>query len=311
MSGSEPRRQAADRLAVFFVTHISRPLTATELARVLAPLGRPLVRRVLDNVRVLRRRHPDLAVVSIRELLAGTEAALRSQVRARFDSLRWLTPFRRPAAGPAAAAYAGPYPAVLQPADARWLFSRMAEMQTVAADVLRTGLAVSSSHIVISARRGRFLAITATDTDKSEVRLYSHTPLVTLAGKRLRYYGDRAHPPSSETLSHWYLHRALARLDPGAAACLLHFHHVGLREAAQAGTDLNLGQWRIPCVAPRAYGSREQGLAMATAMHRARSRAVTVAAHGTWFAGNSLPTAYRLARRLARLFSLTPLPGRC
>ncbi len=309
-----PRRfgHTSERVAVFFVTHLSRPLSGAELARALAPLGRPLAQRARENWLALRRRHPGLAVISVRELLAGAEAELRDRLRERFRSLGWLAPYSRAAARAAAApAYAGPYPPRLPAPDARWLFAQMVDIQSTAAAVLREGLAVSPSHVVLSARRRGFMTITATDTDKSEVCLYGHTPLVAQRGSGLVYYGDRAHPPSSEARSHWHLHQALARWDPAGAACLLHFHHAGLRDAARVGADLRLGAWRLPCISPRAYGSRGQGLALAAAMRRARSRAVTVAAHGTWFAGASQAAALKLARRLTRLFSLTSSSAQC
>jgi ribulose-5-phosphate 4-epimerase/fuculose-1-phosphate aldolase len=302
------RGRAAGSVAVFFVTHLSRPVSEPRLARLLGRLGAPVVRRALANLRDLRRRHPDLAVISVRELLAGTEADLRIRVLKLFSAAGALQSYGVPESPGARAKqpplpYGGPWPRTLKAPEAAWFFTRMQEIQATAAAVLRAGLAVSSTHIVISARRGRFMTITASDTDKSQVRLFSHTPLVTQASKRFVYYGDKGFPPSSETASHWHLHQALASQLPRRGEFLVHFHHDGLRAAARPGKILTRGLLRIPCIAPLRYGSRAQGLAMAAAMRRAGSSAVTIAHHGTWFTGASFAEALRTARQAVRALS--------
>lgn len=293
-----PTRQHPEGTAVLFFTHISPPLTPGRLSSLLAPLGADAAELAAANLRHARAAHPRPAVVSVRDLFAGAEERLRARAQALFRRAGLLRRYGRPAPGGrrshrAAARYGGAYPNALAPAAARWLFARMAEIQTTAAAVLREGLAVSSSHVVLSARRGAWMTVTATDTDKREVRVYSQTPLVTRTSRGFVRYGDPEFTPSSETASHWELHRALG----SSGACLLHFHHDGLRDAARTGTVLCFGGVRIPCVAPRSYGSPLQGQELVAALRRARARAVTIAGHGTWFAAASFPAALSCARR--------------
>jgi len=289
-------------IEVFFATHLSRPVNAVQLRSILEPLGPEVMRRALANWRELQRRHPGLAVISVRELFAGVEQDVRDRALKRFTAARALQPYGNPAPSGVLVAktvvrYGGPYPEALPPRQARWFFERMREIQTTAAAVLQEGLAVSSSHVVISARQGRWMTITATNTDKTQVHLFSQTPLVTQTAGRFTYYGDPSFPPSSETDSHWHLHGALEPLAPAAGRFLLHFHHAGLRDAVRAGETLALGSLRIPCMAPLTYGTRDQGLAMAAAMRRADTRALTLAEHGTWFTERSFAAALRLARK--------------
>jgi ribulose-5-phosphate 4-epimerase/fuculose-1-phosphate aldolase len=293
--------------AVFFFTALSPRLTPARLAALLAPLGPDPVDLATANLRRLRAEHPGLAVVSVRELFAGAEARLRSRAQALFRRAGLLRRYGRPeGAGPesrrAAARYGGAFPPGLAPGAARWLFARMADIRDTAAAVLHEGLALSSSHVVLSARHGDFLTITATDTDKRQVQLFSQTPLVTKRTRAYVYYGDPAFAPSSETAAHWELHRALGP----AGACLLHFHHAGLRDAACPGEMLSPGGVRIPCVAPRPYGTPAQGRELAAALRRARAGAVTVAGHGTWFAAPSFAAALTRARRAVAAWETTP-----
>jgi len=293
-------------IEVFFVTHLSQPVTPAQLQAILRPLGAPLVRRAAKNLRELCLRHPGLAVISVRELFAGVESDLRAQALDLFRKAEALQPYGMEAlAGESKAAkpvvgYGGPFPERRRSVDLHWFFARMQEMQATAAAVLREGMAVSSTHIVISARRGDVMTITAANTDKFQVHLFSQTPLVMTARKGFVYYGDRQYPPSSEAASHWHLHQAL---PAAGGACLLHFHHAGLRDAVHAGEVLHLGSLRIPCMTPLIYGTREQGLAMAQTLRRHRTRAVTVAEHGTWFAAKDFASALKLARGAVRRFS--------
>jgi len=306
---------AASRdVTVFFGRHLSRPVSRRRLAVLLAPLGDAFAQQALVNLRRLRRRHPGLEVLSVRELFAGAESLLRTRAQALFCRAGLLQPFGREVRAPhpdARVRYGGTWPAGLASGQARWLFRQMGDMQETAAAVLREGMAISSSHIVLSACRGRFLTITATDTDKSRVGLYAHTPLAAKAGRDFVYFGDPHFPPSSELASHWTLHAALRPWLGAESFCILHFHHAGLRAAARPGEALRLGKERLPCIVSPPYGSAALGRAMARALRAGAARAVTVADHGTWFVGKSFPAALRRARGTVRRFSLTYPRNQC
>lgn len=302
------KKKKINFLAVFFVTAMSHPLSARQILQLLRPLGPDVVDTAADNLERLQREHPGLAVVSVRELFAGFESHLRDRARQLFAAAGRLDPEFQAAAGPKPAAripsihYGGALPPRFTPAALRWLFTQMAEVKKAAAAILRQGLAISPSHIVISACQDDFMTITATNTDKTSVNLYSQTPLVTRRGNRFVYFGDPQYPPSSETVSHWQLHQSLREAQAGPWSHVLHFHHAGLRDAALAGRALRAGRMAIPCIDPAAYGSAQQGKALARALLQARTQAATVAGHGTWFVGRSLPETMRLAKYAARAF---------
>ena len=295
------------RVAVFFGDWISAPVRAADLARLLAPLGRGPASRAAARLRAGLRRHPGTAVISVRDLFTGEETFLRDRARKAFRAAGCLQRLGKSTAAAAAARpiYGGALPSRIPGGALFRLFRAMNRIRTTAAAVLEEGLAVSSTHVVISRREGRWMTITATDTDKHRVAVYSHTPLVQRRGGRFVFYGDPHHLPSSETESHWYLHQALTAWKSREGAALLHIHHPGLRESASDGVCHDLGGQRIVGMEPRTYGSREQGEAMAALVRRHRAGAVTLCGHGTWFYGATVTAALVRARKMIRSFSLT------
>jgi ribulose-5-phosphate 4-epimerase/fuculose-1-phosphate aldolase len=304
--------KSSSKLAVFFFTHVTEPLRQSDIWDTLKPLGSRWLQLAKRNVQNLTKRFPGLKVITIRELLAGIENQVQQDVLKLFKQTKTLQQLGSRSPMPpqdGTPRYQGKFPLKIKLQDAQRMFAAMGLMQDMAAEILKRGWALSSSHIVLSAWFDQTMVITASNTDKHAVQLYSQTPIVQRQQQRWIYFGDKAFRPSTEMVCHWYIHAMLQKGKKMPFQALVHFHHQGLREVGQVHRVWCHNNIRIPCVAPETYGSQQMGEIMASAFEKQQVRAVTVANHGTWFLGSSLSAAFAQAEKTLKGVKPLTLPS--
>lgn len=192
-------------------------------------------------------------------------------------------------------------------AEQREIREAQMQMKRVGRDTARQRC--SRTHIVMSVAIGsgwasgrspRYMVITAGNTDKSNLLIPSHTPVVVCEDGQWGYYGDPDAGPSSEIRSHWTMHERLAGAGPEWSGCrwIFHAHLVDLIDLSRRHSLLSsvrIGDRDVPNLDWTLHGTPTLGEQIAQAMTQHSSRVVLVKEHGPWFVAPDLGTAFQSA----------------
>ncbi len=170
---------------------------------------------------------------------------------------------------------------------------------------IATEIITSETHIVLSAafklENGRnIVVISATNTDKNNLLVYSQTPIVWKNGEGLKYFCDPSHRPSSEILAHWVLHEKLK----DRYSCLVHSHAVDILDYVKlSDTDgfrnLILPEGEIKTISWESQGTEQFGEHIYQGIKESELPATVVEDHGIWIAGESFDAGTNLMAKVS------------
>ncbi|MFA5031851.1 MAG: class II aldolase/adducin family protein [bacterium] len=186
--------------------------------------------------------------------------------------------------------YKGVLPESLSKEELYSLFERMAEIKKSAKMLVEAEATTSLTHIVISSfykcKDRNFMIITATNTSKDKISMFSETPIVT-KDKKYYYYGDYLIKPSAESAPHWVIHSTLHKDKNPLCWSIIHIHNDRMTKISEH-SNIKLKSVYIPVITKFSYSTEEIGKEIAGMLKEHKTFGVSVKAHGQWFVGKNL-----------------------
>ncbi len=299
----ESRDWGNRKFRIFYGQQVTRRITIYDyLANCIVDSPKQLyltIRNVynrLDKTRV--------ALLSIRDIFEDYDASLAEENKEHFLKANLLQErFPHPSESdrerysydPPTIRHQGAFPTFVNRKDIDSVFAKMEEVKSFSARLIREGATISFTHMVLSAymicNQKPIMLITASNTYKDRLKVYSDTPIVT-EDEGYLYFGDSSMRPSSEAIPHWIIHSMLFAQNDNRYHSIIHIHNEELTAIAEH-SDVRLGPVFIPTIPHYDFGTEQIGREIAKSLLNNQVSGVSVRSHGQWFVGPSFDSVFR------------------